>query len=179
MIQVVAWLGVALSLNILISSYFHYRATITSLDIVITLTPLASTSIKDGLGCGSRPNDKVLVDPPARSIMTLRIDPRNFHVVQTINGGEVKTKAHLVDGDGLSLRYLGITDLGFSDNVGDSATHKITADEITDFIHAQDVLMIRLGLSQKFASPDGRQGFWMQVNGIYTFPEYDKLVRSY
>jgi hypothetical protein len=62
-IQVVAWLGVALSLNILISSYFHYRATITSLDIVITLTPLErdiQTEIVSPLVVGRTDADLIL-----------------------------------------------------------------------------------------------------------------------
>jgi hypothetical protein len=138
----------------------------------------ASSSIKNGFGCNTKPNDKVLTIPPAKSIMTLQITPKNFHVVHDQYDKE-KIKAHLVDSDGLSLQYLPITDLGFYDNVGRTATRKISADEITEFIHAQDVLMIRLGLSRKFSSKDGRDGYWMQVNGIYTFPEYDRLVRSY
>jgi hypothetical protein len=153
--------------------------TATSDQFEAVLDKTSSMSIMDGLGCETRPTDKVLTVPPARSIMTLKMDPRDFHVVQSTQGKEEKIKAHLTDADGLSLRYLGITDLGFFDNVGCAATRKISADEITEFIHAQDVLMIRLGLSQPYSSPDGRSGFWMQVNGIYTFPEFDKLVRSY
>lgn len=138
----------------------------------------SSTSIREGLGCTSLPIVKVLPHAPARSIMTLKVAPNTFQVVHDTHDTE-KIKAHLVDGDGVSLRFLPITDLGFYDNVGRTATRKIKADEITEFIQAQDELFIRLGLSRRFKSKDGRDGYWIQVNGIYTFPEYDHLVRSY
>ena len=75
--------------------------------------------------------------------------------------------------------YLFSVSLGFYDNVGQADTRKTSAGEITEFIHTQDELFIRLGLSRKHRSPDGRDGYWIQVNGIYTFPEFDRLVRSY
>ena len=138
----------------------------------------ANTSIKDGFGGIPQPIVKVLKYAPARSIMTLRVDPRSFHVVHDQYDTE-KIKAHILDIDGVSLRYLPITDLGFYDNVGRAATRKINADEITDFIQSQDDLLIRLGLSRRYGSKDGRDGYWIQVNGIYTFPEYDHIVRAY
>lgn len=138
----------------------------------------STTSIKNGFGCVKQPTDKVLTTPPSCSIITLRLNPKQFHVVN--NQFDKKTiKAHLIDGDGLSLRYLSITDLGFYDNVGQSKERKTSAEEITEFIHDQDMLMIRLGLGRKYKNEDGRDGYWMQVNGIYTFPHYNKIVRGY
>lgn len=138
----------------------------------------STTSIKTGFGCISAPTDKVINTPPAKSIMTLKINPRQFQVVQ--NKFDTETiKAHLTDGDGLSLSFLSITDLGFYVNVGQSATRKIGAKEITEFIQKQDELFIRLGLGRKHKTDDGREGYWTQVNGIYTFPDYQQIVRSY
>ena len=72
----------------------------------------SSTSISNGFGCITPLTDKVLNTAPSKSIMTLKLNPTNFHVAQSYQGKEEKIKAHLVDGDGLSLRYLPITDLG-------------------------------------------------------------------
>jgi Dual OB-containing domain len=138
----------------------------------------SNTSIREGLGCKDATLTKVLKYAPARSIMTLRVAPENFEVVHDMHDTE-KIKAHLIDGDEVSLRFLPITDLGFYDNIGRTATRKVSAGDITKFIRAQDALFIRLGLSRKYASEDGRNGFWIQVNGIYTFPAYDHVVRSY
>lgn len=138
----------------------------------------STTSIKTGFGCSSKPTDKVLTTPPARSIITLKLNPKQFQVVQSKFDAET-IKAHLTDGDGLGLSFLSITDLGFYANVGQSATRKISAKEITEFIQKQDTLFIRLGLGRKHKTEDGREGYWMQVNGIYTFPAFQQIVRSY
>lgn len=138
----------------------------------------STTSIKTGFGCSSKPIDKVLTSPPAKSIITLKLNPKRFQVVQNKFDNET-IKAHLTDSDGLNLSFLSIADLGFYVNVGQSETRKISAKEVTEFIQGQDVLYVRLGLGRKHKSQDGREGYWMQVNGIYTFPNYQKIVRSY
>jgi hypothetical protein len=152
--------------------------TVSSTKFQSILEKSSTTSIKNGFGCPSKPTDKVLTTTPAKSIITLKLNPKQFQVVQ--NKFDTETiKVHLTDGDGLSLSFLSITDLGFYINVGQSATRKISAKEITEFIHNQDVLYIRLGLGRKHKSEDGKEGYWMQVNGIYTFPAYQQIVRSY
>jgi hypothetical protein len=152
--------------------------TIDSSAFKTILERSSTTSIKTGFGCLIAPTDKVITAPPAKSIITLKINPKQFQVVQ--NKFDTETiKAHLTDGDGLSLSFLSITDLGFYVNVGQSATRKIGAKEITEFIQEQDALYIRLGLGRKHKTDDGREGYWMQVNGIYTFPTYQQIVRSY
>ncbi len=151
---------------------------VNSTEFQAILEKSSTTSIKTGFGCSSKPTDKVLTTPPAKSIITLKLDPKQFQVVQ--NKFDTETiKAHLTDSDGLSLSFLSITDLGFYVNVGQSATRKISAEDITEFIQKQDALFIRLGLSRKYKSADGREGYWMQINGIYTFPTYQQIVRSY
>jgi hypothetical protein len=152
--------------------------SVNSAEFQSILEKSSTTSIRIGFGCVNQPTDKVLSTPPDKSIITLKLNPKQFQVVQNQYDKDT-IKAHLTDGDGLNLSFLSITDLGFYDNVGMTATRKISAEKITEFIHDQEVLMIRLGLGRKFKNPDGREGYWMQVNGIYTFPEYDHLVRAY
>jgi len=50
---------------------------------------------------------------------------------------------------------------------------------INGFIRKQDEIFLRLGLTQNYKAPDGREGYWLQVNGIYTFPDFLKQARSY
>ncbi len=161
-------------------NYSNLKAvgTVDSLVFQTILEKSSTTSIRDGFGCKSIPTDKVLTSPPARSIMTLKLDPKKFQVVENKFNTET-IKAHLTDSDGCKLSFLSITDLGFYVNVGQSATRKISTKEITDFIHRQDELFIRLGLGRSHKADDGREGYWLQVNGIYTFPNYQQIVRSY
>jgi hypothetical protein len=151
------------------------KGQVTSDEFKAILEISSSTSIRGGLGI-TQAIDKVLTIAPARSIMTLRIPPKAFQVVLDDYN---KVRAHLIDGDGVSLRYLSISDLGFFLNVGSKDNRKVSPDEITKFIRSQDELLIRLGLSQKHTNQQGRTGYWLQVNGIYTFPEYDHIVRAY
>ncbi len=138
----------------------------------------STTSIRTGFGCATGPTDKVLTSPPPKSIITLKLNPKCFRVVQNKYDNNT-IKAHLTDRDGLSLSFLSITDLGFYVNVGQAGTRKISPEDITRFIQEQEVLFVRLGLGRKHKSDDGREGYWMQVNGIYTFPDYQQIVRSY
>lgn len=109
-----------------------------------------------------------------RSIITIRVDSANINLVEdAYNPGRIKI--HLIDGSGHSFRYLPITDLGFY-------RHAMAHQEIGDieslnaFLHEQEEIYIRIGLSRNW---DKRPGYWMQVNGIYTFPEYHQEIRSY
>lgn len=46
-------------------------------------------------------------------------------------------------------------------------------------VQSQKELYLRIGLSRAYKSPDDRHGYWIQVNGIYTFPEYMDYIRCY
>jgi hypothetical protein len=52
-------------------------------------------------------------------------------------------------------------------------------DNINNFIQNQEDLYLRVGLGREYESKDGRKGYWLQINGIYTFPEYHEGIRSY
>jgi hypothetical protein len=109
-----------------------------------------------------------------RSIITLQLEPADIVLVEDeYNPGRIKV--HFTDGAGHSFRYLPITDLGFYRHA--MAHHSDDdLDSLNDFIHAQEELYIRLGLTRYWVE---RSGYWMQVNGIYTFPNYHQEIRSY
>ena len=114
--------------------------------------------------------------PPQKSIITLPVNPWEFNIVpDSFSPGKIKLI--FSDKAGREFRYLSITDLGFysyaEKNQGDNFSN------LNNFIHSQSEVYIRLGLSREYESPDGRNGFWLQVNGIYTFPEYLEEIRCY
>jgi hypothetical protein len=137
----------------------------------------ASLSPSLAAGFGVPINDKVITATPVRSIVTLQVRPDQFSISAGYNANTIK--AHLTDSTGLRLRYLAVTDLGFYDYVGNLATQRVTIDQINNFIAEQERLYLRVGLSRPYTSPDGRTGYWIQVNGIYTFPNYQAILRKY
>ncbi len=115
---------------------------------------------------------------PQISIITVPVDPRDIQIVQdTYNSS--KLKAHLTDGSGREFRYMSITDLGFYEYAMQQASDRMALRRLNDFIHGQEEAYVRVGLSREYESPDGRRGFWMQVNGIYTFPDFFEQIRCY
>ncbi len=76
-------------------------------------------------------------------------------------------------------RYVSITDLGFYDHAVEIRKHTGCLERLNDFIHEQEELLLRVGLSRRHPAPDGREGYWIQVNGIYTFPDYQRHIRAH
>jgi hypothetical protein len=116
------------------------------------------------------PLDHVL----SRSIITIRVNPTTINIVEDdYNPGRIKM--NFVDGSDQLFRYLPITDLGFYTHA--MAHHKADdLESLNKFIHKQEHTYIRIGLSRNWIK---RPGYWMQVNGIYTFPGFHKEIRSY
>lgn len=115
--------------------------------------------------------------PPDKSIITLPLDPNQLNIVE--DGYKPrKLRVIFTDQTGKSFRYLSITDLGFFEYAERHAAED-KVDDLNDFIHSQEELYIRLGLGRIHQTDDGRNGFWLQVNGIYTFPEYNEKIRCY
>jgi hypothetical protein len=111
----------------------------------------------------------------SHSIVTLKISPRNAVLVEdSFNPGKIRL--NFLDNDGSKYKFWSITDLGFYKY---ALSHITELAEINDFIHEQNELYLRVGLTREYKSPDGRNGYWLQINGIYTFPDYHKGIRSY
>ena len=72
-----------------------------------------------------------------------------------------------------------ITDLGFFDYAAAARGDATKIQEINDFIHRQDEVLLRIGLSRNYQAPDGREGHWVQLNGIYTFPNVFPGIRAH
>ncbi len=114
--------------------------------------------------------------PAMRSIISLNVNPKSIEIVEdSYKPG--KLKMHFVDGSGGEFRYLSITDLGFHRY---AQTHRAASDlaGLNAFIRKQPEAYLRVGLSRAFEIR-GVNAYWMQVNGVYTFPEFFPEIRSY
>ncbi len=117
--------------------------------------------------------------PPTRSIITLKLKPKQLEIVR--NAFDPKSlRLNILDNDGRKYTYLSITDLGFHNLAVSKQKDPDYTDELNRYIRSQKKLYLRIGLGRRYKNPsDGRDGFWIQVNGIYTFPEFMTKVRTY
>jgi hypothetical protein len=114
--------------------------------------------------------------PVKRSIITLAVDPRSIEIVED-GYTPGKIRVHFTDGSGRQFRYLSITDLGFFRYAEKHRADK-DLDGLNAFIAKQREAYLRIGLSRAHVIR-GVNAYWMQVNGIYTFPDFIKEIRSY
>ncbi|WP_086930569.1 dual OB domain-containing protein [Agarilytica rhodophyticola] len=138
----------------------------------------SSDSVSQGFGIDFDSNQKHIPygQEANCSIITIKVLPRqlSIHEDQFKPG---KIKASFTDDSGHKYNYLSITDRGFHDyakkHQNDDRLH-----EVTDLINKQDSVYLRVGLSRVWAIGE-RNGYWLQVNGIYTFPRFHDEIRSY
>lgn len=134
-------------------------------------------------GFGSRPENRLyaLAKPPALSIITLKLtSPKTqFQLVLDTGFNAVKLKANITDSSGHKLSFLPITDLGFSDNLAKIREIDPTLTNLNSFLQGQTTLYVRLGLTRQYAPTPDRDGYWTQINGIYSFPNYRQDLRIY
>lgn len=114
--------------------------------------------------------------PPRKSIITIKTTPNSFEIIED-NYKPGKIKANLTDSKGNRFRYLPITDLDFHDHAIDHHSRN-DLDSLNHFIRQQKDLYLRIGLSRSF-SVNGKDGYWLQVNGIYTSPHFLEKIRGF
>lgn len=112
-----------------------------------------------------------------RSLITIRVDPGDVEIVEDrFQPGKIKL--NFTDENGTRFRYIGITDLGFYDFAEQHrAEHEL--ERLNETLAAQEEVLLRIGLSRAYRAPDGREGYWLQANGIYSFPDFDRTLRTY
>jgi hypothetical protein len=112
-----------------------------------------------------------------RSIVTLRVNPESISIAEDeYKPGSIRI--HFTDGSGRGWRYFPITDLGFFDY---AQRHRQSGalEALNAEIASQEDVFLRIGLTRIWRNPKGTEGYWMQVNGIYTFPTVLRYIRSY
>ncbi|MBY0425901.1 MAG: hypothetical protein K2Q22_09710 [Cytophagales bacterium] len=136
-------------------------------------------SIETGFNVSLNQNQKhiEIADAPNKSIITIEVTPYNIEI-RPDSYEQGKIKICFTDNSGKYYSYLSITDLGFYNY---ALRHHSSGDldEINSFLSKQDKIYLRVGLSREFKSLDLRNGYWLQINGIYTFPEYLSKIRQY
>jgi hypothetical protein len=137
------------------------------------------SSVEAGFEIKLPPQQKFLPagHPVQRSIITIAVVPRDLEIVPN-KYKPGKIKLHFKDRSGRSFSFISVTDLGFHDH---ALKHHETNDllAVNQLLHSQKEVFLRIGLSREYKSPDGRTGYWLQANGIYTFPHYHEGIRSY
>lgn len=163
---------------------FHDNLTFigpcTSEQFIEILSTSESPSVESGFGVKLSDGQKYipLNDIPPRSIITISVCSRNICIVQ----GQYKAdtiKLLFTDKSGKEFKYLPVTDLGFYGYVLKNNKNAADISQLNSFLRSQNEIFLRLGLSRPYRAPDGREGFWIQVNGIYTFPTCLPETRSY
>ncbi len=154
-----------------------FKGPCTSRDFESVLKATMQPSINEGFDDKVPAGAKVIPynNPPSKSIITLKLKPTQIEIVRNAFD-EKNLRLNILDNDGRKYPYLSITDLGFHSAF---IAKKTEPEELNDFIRSQKKLYLRIGLGRRHASQDGRDGFWIQINGIYTFPEFMTKVRTY
>lgn len=135
-------------------------------------------SVSDGFGIEFREGQKHIPhgNKANCSIITIKV---SNHALK-IHEDEYKPgriKASFTDGSGQEFRYLSITDRGFFD-YAKAHQNDGKLQEVQNFINSQEEVYLRIGVGRQFVVGD-RDGYWLQVNGIYTFPNFYKEIREY
>jgi len=113
-----------------------------------------------------------------RSIITVSIAPSEIEIKEdSYKPGKIKLNFR--DSSDRKFGYIPITDLGFHKYALRHHSRKELR-KVNSMIKAQEEVYLRIGLSRVFQPPnDERNGYWLQANGIYTFPDYNKEIRCY
>jgi hypothetical protein len=136
-------------------------------------------SVSDGfefdLSGGKRVIPKEYKSP--RSIITIGVDPSHIEIRrQTFENG-TKTKVSFKDATGNQFVNAPIADLGFHDFAVKCSQSEL--DQLNIDVKGSRIVYLRLGLSRVHRASADRDGCWVQVNGIYTFPSKINVVRGY
>lgn len=114
---------------------------------------------------------------PEKSIITIEVDPSEFSIVKDqYNPGRIK--GIFEDKEGNEFKFISITDYCFCEFAEKADSDENAIKNLNGFLRFQDEIILRIGLTRRYQSPDGRDGFWIQINGIYSFPNIYSDIRN-
>jgi hypothetical protein len=166
----------------IISNYLRSPGNATCEDFRKILDTTSHTTISAAFGI--RPENKYFLttQAPLHSLATLKLNnpSQQFQLILDTKYGPA-FKATITDSDSFSMSYLKVTDLGFVDHLPRIQSIPSEAYRLNQFLRGQDTLYVRLGLGREFApgGDESKRGYYVQVNGIYSFPTYRKDLREY
>ena len=112
-----------------------------------------------------------------RSIITISVSPNDVRIIEnSFKPGKIQL--NFTDQSGHEFAFIGITDLAFHNYAVDHHSRN-QLNELNRWIRSQDEVLLRLGLSRRFQPPNRPDGYWLQANGVYTFPDHHEDIRSY
>jgi hypothetical protein len=159
-------------------SNLNFAGACTPDEFKAALTAGIFKSVEEGfeIRLGNSQKHIPIGHPVKRSIITLAVRPKSIAIVE--DGYKPgKIRIHFTDSSGRQFRYISITDLGFHRY---AERHYADKDlpSLNAFIWNQPEAYLRIGLSRAHEIR-GTNGYWIQANGIYTFPDFVKEIRSY
>lgn len=110
------------------------------------------------------------------SILPLKVKSTYEVACIAYRGGSSK-KSYIID----SLKefcFLPITDFGLHEYAEKHYQEAGNYSNINNLIQSQEEVLLRIGISRFHEAKNGKAGFWIQVNGIYSFPEYFEAARQ-
>jgi hypothetical protein len=93
--------------------------------------------------------------------------------------GYGKLRVCFADSTGRVFSRIPVTDLGVLNRLEADADLRAALRIINSHVARQDEVILRLGLTRRYQANDERDGYWIQVNGIYTFPDPYGEMRTY
>lgn len=156
----------------------HFEGLCSTDEFRMALDAGLFNSLEEGFEIALAHNQKhiPLGHPLGRSIITIKANPQSIEVIEdSYKPGKIKL--HFKDLSGRYYRYIRITDLGFHTYAEEHYKSNDLA-KLNAFIKNQSEVYLRIGLSRSWNNGTV-DGYWIQINGIYTFPEYHKAIRNY
>ncbi len=131
-------------------------------------------SVAEGFGCELPVGEKSLYSEacrPIKSIVTIRVAPDSIQLYWDDYRAEPQLRVGFQDGSGMRFvrPYKDLLPVEYMKNnqLDDDVLRRMRR-----FIDYAEDVFLRIGLSRVWESPhDGRRGYWLQVNGIHTFPD--------
>lgn len=113
---------------------------------------------------------------PSRSIVTLQVVPTSISIEIDQHN---KTRVHFADNSGTVRSYLPVTDIGLSHYLDAGQSKVDSLRKLNDHLRSQNEVFMRIGITRPYQADDGRNGYWLQVNAIYTFPTLHESIMEY
>jgi len=149
-------------------------------DFRSVLSNSCTQSIEEGFDV-SLPRFQKYISPESnvtKSIITISVNPSRIKIVQD-GFDQTKIKINFSDNSLKEYRFLAITDYGFYHYAKHNFQKTSSYNEINTVLQQQEEVFLRIGLGRLHTNQERKTGFWIQVNGIYSFPDYFRGVRKY
>jgi len=106
--------------------------------------------------------------PPELSLVTLKVKASQTHIHPGLRPGSLRM--HFYDLSGRSFKNIPVTDLRFHSLAQQHSENEFYV-TLNQELFSKEEVFLRLGLTRCYMNDLSKEGFWLQINGVYTFPE--------